>query len=148
MIYNNMSTKNKDTNYIEVFWKNIKEYSKDLDVLLENFKYSFLNDFIDNPQKWKTDLEILNDNLYDHYRYMGCNIIKDEVKISFDKFIKYFLEIGESFIIINKRLLATDMENIINTIIEKHMTDLNILIPQPKPELPLEESILTIKAFY
>lgn len=136
--------------YIEDFWSNLEEYSKDVNMLLDRFEYSFLNDFIDNSKKWKVEIDLINDDLFKYYKYHKVDIEDKNIEITFDIFVGLFLEIGKNYIERNKGLNSKDMENIIKDIIAIHIAnlDIDINIQKPVQTAKLSESIPKLKVFY
>ena len=134
--------------YIEEFWANIEVFSKSPEILSENFERYFLNDFLDNSKKWKIEIQTINDDLINYYKYHNTDIGSIDVNISFDSFIKSFLRIGKNYIKNNKRLLSKDMESIIQDCIGEHITSLDVNIGNKINYKPLSETITKLKIFY
>lgn len=140
----------KDIKYIKNFWRNLEEYSQNVDLLLNHFEYSFLNDFIDHSKKWMDEIKLINEDIYKYYKYHNISIEDKNIELTFDMFVKLFLEIGTTHIKNNESINSQDMEKIIKDIIAIHITELNIdiIIQKPVQTAKLSESIPKLKVFY
>lgn len=121
--------------YINHFWNeldNNPELYEDLDKLIQFFKDTYINEFIDDKNKWQFNLDNMNDMMLNT---LNTETYYDTTKwkpVSFDQFCKGLINLGEQYILEHGYISTEIIEQICEDILRTHVESLNMPVKTTK----------------
>jgi hypothetical protein len=123
------------------FWEYKNNNNLSIDELISIAKEYFIEDFIENPKKWKINLNDINDMMKSSINKHVTNI-NDWVDMNFDYFCSNIIKIIEDWIKINSDIEPIDIKNITQKLINDYINlQLNLMNNKKNTIVNLMESI-------